>query len=66
MLVVPEHFAGRVAGGRKGERWRECGKVFPDERLLDLVGTVEKTDDSITQRRTTQYQKRGRSEERRS
>lgn len=36
--VMPEHFAGRNPGGRgKGTRWRECGKVFPDGRLLELV-----------------------------
>lgn len=37
VLVVPEQFAGRSPVGSRGHKWRECGKVFPDERLLDLV-----------------------------
>lgn len=37
VLFVPEQFAGRSPAGRTRERWRECGKVFPEERLLDLV-----------------------------
>lgn len=37
-LALPEHFSGRNPGGRgKGQKWRECGKIFPDGRLLDLV-----------------------------
>lgn len=38
-VIVPEHFAGRSTFG-KGNKWRECGKVFPEERLLDLVSCV--------------------------
>lgn len=38
VLILPEQFAGRgPRGGTHGQRWRECGKVFPEERLLDLV-----------------------------
>lgn len=34
---VPREFTSRHGG----DRWKECRKVFPDERLLDLVsGTV--------------------------
>lgn len=36
LVLVPEHFSGRSTAGH-GRNWRECGKVFPDERLLDLV-----------------------------
>lgn len=35
-VIVPEQFSGRSTAG-KGNKWRECGKVFPDGRLLDLV-----------------------------
>lgn len=31
---VPQAFVGR---GGSGKGWKECGKVFPDERFLQLV-----------------------------
>ncbi|GMK54251.1 hypothetical protein CspeluHIS016_0108370 [Cutaneotrichosporon spelunceum] len=31
-VIVPEQFMV----GRRGQRFRECGRVFPNERLLDL------------------------------
>lgn len=34
--AVPESFVSK-RGGFNGEVWKECGKVFPDERLLHLV-----------------------------
>jgi len=66
--VMPEHFAGRNPGGRgKGTRWRECGKVFPDGRLLDLVSwsQVITADGSTRRRRMTRWRANVSSAERR-
>ncbi|KAK8845326.1 hypothetical protein IAR55_006039 [Kwoniella newhampshirensis] len=45
MVLVPEGFVG----GRGHRRWKECLKVFPDERLLDLHYT--ETHDPIARER---------------
>lgn len=56
-VLVSEHFTGRLP--RPGQRFRECGKVFPNERLLDLVrgggpvGVLARADASTTPRHTT-------------
>ncbi|TXT06034.1 hypothetical protein VHUM_03507 [Vanrija humicola] len=57
VLVVPEQFAGRSALGGAGRvhRWRECGKVFPDERMLDLHYT--ETHDAIARQRQERGEK---------
>jgi hypothetical protein len=35
---LPQSFvSGAFANGRGKGRWKECGKVFPDERFLTLV-----------------------------
>ncbi|WWC85587.1 uncharacterized protein L201_000451 [Kwoniella dendrophila CBS 6074] len=33
-IIIPESFTG--GRSEKGKRWKECLKVFPDERLLNL------------------------------
>ncbi|KAL1409630.1 hypothetical protein Q8F55_003626 [Vanrija albida] len=56
VLVVPEQFAGRSPLARGlGHKWRECGKVFPDERMLDLHYT--ETHDAIARERQERGEK---------
>lgn len=70
-VVMPEQFAGRAAHsapGPSGQRWRECGKAFPDERLLDLVSFLfmeNRADISITPRLMTPLRASDRSAARR-
>ncbi|CAK9786258.1 hypothetical protein CC85DRAFT_285759 [Cutaneotrichosporon oleaginosum] len=52
-VLVPEQFTGR--GPRAGQRFRECGKVFPNERLLDLHYT--ETHDPIARERLERGEK---------
>jgi hypothetical protein len=37
---LPAAFQGRHGWGK--ERWRECGRVFPDERFLELVSCADR------------------------
>ncbi|WVR03414.1 hypothetical protein IAU60_000405 [Kwoniella sp. DSM 27419] len=50
---VPEQFVGRKE--RDGKRWRECAKVFPDERILALHQT--EVHDPIARQRKENGQK---------
>lgn len=38
--VMPEHFTGRMPGRAFNSKWRECGKAFPDGRLLEIVSAA--------------------------
>jgi hypothetical protein len=44
--AVPEAFVSK-RNGFNGEVWKECGKVFPDERLLHLVSCPYKCGSTI-------------------